>query len=536
MKKPLICLLLLGLSISSAKAQYLFQHLNFLNNIKSEAHLYELEVDFHSSVRPLNKQQMMEVQESSSEDYDSNASWFNRKLWHEHLVQVEEEKYAISIDPLVNFQLGLEGGEEAYRYINMRGFLLEGRIGKNLTFYSTFLENQGRFADYISHYAARRHVIPGQSSPVRGFGEGGYDFGFVAAEVSYNPNEFFVFTAGQGRNFLGEGYRSMLLSDGAFSYPFFRIETTFWKFKYVNLWTQMYDLRPDAMITPENFARKYLSSHYLSININSRLNFSVFESIVVGDTSQMEGLDASFLNPIIFYRPVEFAVGSRNGNALLGAAFSYKTFNKQMLYGQFVLDEFQLSSIIAQEGSWVNKYGFQLGYKWYDAFQVMGLFQRMEYNTARPHTYQHREILTNYAHYGSPLAHPWGANFHEIIYQAIYQKNRWEGDLQFNFGRMGADASGSNWGSDVYLSYESREQDLGNEIAQGVSANYFYLQARAAYLINPASNLKLELGIRYRNFSPQVGENVKTSAMLNQESSMLIFGLRTEMFNRYYDL
>jgi hypothetical protein len=534
--KNLLILFFLFFSAGTVDAQYLFQHINSLNNIKEEADVYRKKTDIHSSIRPLNRRQFEESSSDISPDSNKEASWFNRKAWHEHLVQVEDEKYAITIDPLVNFQLGLEQNEEAYRYMNTRGYLIEGRIGKNLSFYSTFLENQGRFSDYMSQYASRRRVIPGQSSPIRGFGEGAYDFGYVAGEVTYNPNEFFVFTAGQGRNFFGEGYRSMLLSDGSFSYPFFRIETTFWRFKYVNLWTQMYDIRNSAAISPENFARKYLSSHYLSININSRLNFSVFESIMMGDTSQQEGLDASFLNPIIFYRPVEFAVGSTNGNALLGAAFSYKTFDKQLLYGQFVLDEFQLSSILAQEGSWVNKYGFQLGYKWYDAFNIKGLFQRLEYNTARPHTYQHREVLTNYAHYGSPLAHPWGANFHEVIYQAIYQQSRWEGDLQFNFGRMGADAAGSNWGSDIYLSYESREQDLGNEIAQGVNASYFYLQVRAAYIVNPVSNLKLELGIRYRNFTPEVSEGVITTSMLNQESAMLIFGLRTEMFNRYYDL
>jgi hypothetical protein len=535
MRSLLICLLLI-LTTRTVEAQYLYQHINSLNNSKEEGDIYRKENNVHSSIRPLNRRQIDTVISTSAQDSYESKSWLNRKAWHEHLVQVEEEKYAITIDPLVNFQLGFEQGEEAYRFMNTRGYLIEGRIGKNLSFYSTFLENQGRFANYISQYASRRRVIPGQSSPVRGFGEGGYDFGYVSGEVSYNPSEFFVFTAGQGRNFFGEGYRSMLLSDGSFSYPFFRIETTFWRFKYVNLWTQMYDIRGSAAVSSGNFARKYLSSHYLSININSRLNISVFEAIMVGDTSQQEGLDASFLNPIIFYRPVEFAVGSTNGNALLGAAFSYKTFDQQMLYGQFVLDEFSLSPLLAQEGSWVNKYGLQLGYKWYDAFNVEGLFQRLEYNGARPYTYQHREVLTNYAHYGSPLAHPWGANFHELIYQAIYQHNRWEGDLQFNFGRLGADAAGSNWGSDIYLSYNSREQDLGNETAQGISANYFYLQARAAFLINPASNLKFELGIRYRNFSPEVTEGVKTTSMLNQESAMLIFGLRTEMFNRYYDL
>ena len=147
----------------------------------------------------------------------------------------------------------------------------------------------------------------------------------ASGELTYTPDNIFSITLGQGRNFFGEGYRSMMLSDAAFNYPFLRIETTFWKVKYTNLWAQLYDVRPEAQLsTNGGYAKKYLSSHYLSINLTTRWNLSFFEAIVVGDTAQQEGVDISFFNPIIFYRPVEFAVGSQSGNALLGLGTSYK--------------------------------------------------------------------------------------------------------------------------------------------------------------------------------------------------------------------
>lgn len=522
--------LLLACSLSG---QFHYQHLNQFRYLNQEAELYRLDREVHTSIRPLMR---AEVDSGPTFTQVPNKGWWHRKWWHESLVQVEDPKYAIRIDPVVNLQLGGEMGEEDYRYINTRGYLLEGRIGQKFTFFSAFQENQARFADYIHHYAGQRRVVPGQSSGVRGFGTGGLDYTYIEGQISYQPNEFFAFTAGQGRNFFGEGYRSMLLSDGQFSYPFFRIETSFWKFRYVNLWAQMYDVRRAAQVSQGNYARKYLSSHYLSINITPRLNLAVFEAIVFGDTTQMEGLDVSFLNPIIFYRPVEFAVGSFNGNALLGGALSYKTFEKQQAYAQFVLDEFQLSSILAQEGSWVNKYAWQFGYKMYDAWGVKGLFQRLEYNAARPYTFSHREVLTNYAHYGSPLAHPWGANFHEFIFHTLWQGKRWGMSAQFNFGRTGADRRGENWGSDVYLPYETREQDLGNDFAQGVSGNYFFAQLGGSYLINPSSGLRFELGYRYRNFRPDEAISGNTTPMLNQESALFFLGLRTDLFNQYYDL
>ncbi|MDZ7846829.1 MAG: hypothetical protein U5L96_08690 [Owenweeksia sp.] len=185
------------------------------------------------------------------------------------------------------------------------------------------------------------------------------------------------------------------------------------------------------------FAKKYVASHYLSVNVTKRWNLSFFESIILGDTAQQRGIDVSFFNPIIFYRPVEFAVGSRSGNALLGFASSYKLADGLPLYGQFTLDEFNLEAFARQRGSWLNKYAWQLGLKYYDAFKIKGLFARVEYNGARPYTYAHRYPISNYGHYGQAMAHPWGANFHEALLHLIYQRDRWEVEARYHYGRMG---------------------------------------------------------------------------------------------------
>lgn len=524
--------LLLCAVLGQLSAQYQYRFLNQWQGLQQEAQWYATDQRVHTAIRPLDQWQLDSL--TAEEPLPAAPAgqgfwhWLNRKAFYEQLVKIERPDYALRIDPVVNLQAG-QSKYQPFTYINTRGFLIEGHIGKKLTFYSSFLESQGRFAEYFDREVRLREVVPGQSSKVRSFGEGGHDYGLASGEVTYTPNRFFSFTAGQGRNFFGEGYRSLLLSDAGYNYPFFRIQTKFWRIKYVNLWAQLYDIRPEASRQTGNggFAKKYLSSHYLSINISSRWNLAFFEAIVTGDTLQQQGLDASFLNPVIFYRPVEFSVGSRTGNALMGAQLSYKIEDGMQAYGQFILDEFSIEDLQASNGSWVNKFGWQLGIKDYATLGVEGLFSRLEYNAIRPYTYSHRNVLTNYGHYNQGLAHPYGANFHEFIAQAVYQRGRWEGELQVNYARRGLDPAGANYGGDIFKPYGTRERELGNDIAQGLTANYWYSHLRLAYVLNPASGLKLEAGLRSRRLSGAGSEDLA--------EWWGFWGLRTALFNRYYD-
>ena len=514
--------------------QYQYLRLNHIRNLRAAAELYDKEVDIHSSVGPWDTWEMDSIDDLLSEKWQSSLSfgykkWLWRKAFQEHLVDVSGRNFWLTADPIVNFQLG---DDQGLKYVNTRGFNVEGRLGKKFSFQSSFLENQAQFPDYVSSYIRYRNVVPGQGLQ-RTFRETGFDYGMASGQITYTPDEIFSITAGQGRNFLGEGYRSIFLSDAAFNYPFLRIETTFWKIKYTNLWAQLYDIRDAARVrTDGGYSKKFLSSHYLSINISSRWNLSFFEAIVSGDTAQQNGIDLAFFNPIIFYRPVEFAIGSRTGNAHIGVASSYKLSDGLQAYGQFLLDEFILDRLLEGDGFWANKYAWQLGIKYYNTFGVEGLFTRLEYNGARPYIYSHRNVLTNYAHFGQPLAHPWGANFQEGLLQLVYQRRRWEIEARLHFGVMGLDTNNSNWGGDVYISSNDREMNTGNETGQGVKGSYSCVFLRTAWLVNPASGLKVEVGAQIRSLS---AGSEGTTPFQPGNSSYIFMGLRTEFFNTYYD-
>ena len=123
---------------------------------------------------------------------------------------------------------------------------------------------------------------------------------------------------------------------------------------------------------------------------------------------------------MIFYRSIEQQNGSFD-NSVAGLNFKANVKKQFQVYGQFLLDEFNLTEIRKGSGWWANKFGLQLGAQYVDAFGLKNLDLRLESNRVRPFTYSHRDSVANYTHYNQPLAHPLGANFQEWIGIARYQ-------------------------------------------------------------------------------------------------------------------
>ena len=259
-----------------------------------------------------------------NESLQKNVStWLGRKFWNENLVQIQGEDYWLSLNPILDLQLGKASDIDAsYTYVNTRALNFRGGLGKNLNFTTTVFESQGRFAGYFNDYAetlkpsgGNPAIIPGMGIAKR-FKTDAYDFPLAEANITFAPSKFFDFQLGYGRNFIGDGYRSLFESDGASPYPYFKINTNFWKIKYTNTYMWLKDVRPDVTLE-KTYATKFMANHYLSWNVSNKLNLGFFESVVWTDTNN-RGFDINFVNPIIFYRSVEFSSSSRSGNALLG--------------------------------------------------------------------------------------------------------------------------------------------------------------------------------------------------------------------------
>jgi hypothetical protein len=223
---------------------------------------------------------------------------------------------------------------------------------------------------------------------------------------------------------------------------------------------------------------------------------------------------------------VEFSLGSSD-NALLGLNVSVKLSKTDILYGQLIIDEFFLREIKARSGWWANKHGFQLGFKSYNLFKITGLGFQAEVNYVRPYTYSHGLAIQNYAHFNQALAHPMGANFYEAVSFLRYNKKRFAIEGMVMMAVLGADSSGSNWGGDIFLDYQTpREQELNNKVGQGVKTNLIVSGLKVSYLLYPSINLRIEGGLTLRS---------KTGNNFEENVTMLYFGVRTALGNRYHD-
>ena len=479
--------------------------------------------------------------EAEKKALSKNAeSWGGRKLWDERLVQVQGKDYWFTIDPIFDLQVGKDTDADFNTtYNNTRGIYIQGGLGKNFNFTTSVYESQGRFAQYYNEYAESLKaygpdpaIIPGRGIAKR-FKDDAYDYPVAEAYLSYTPVKFLNIQFGHGKNFIGDGYRSLFQSDVSSPYPFLKLNTKFWKIKYTNTWMWLKDVRPEV-VEDDAFLTKYMANHYLSWNVSKRLNIGLFESVIWSNNNN-RGFDINYLNPIIFYRAIEFETGQGSGNAIVGASAKYKWNNKINLYGQFILDEFSINDIKGGDKSWKNKYGYQIGAKYFNAFNVDNLMLQFEYNRIRPYTYSHNTIVLNYGHTNQPMAHLWGANFSEAIIIGHYNYERWFADAKLIFGVRGIDFNDGtdnySYGGDIYRDYNDRPYNTGVKVGQGIKTNTFNAELQAGYIINPVSNLKLFTNISFRNFSP----NATTATTFKSNTTWFNLGIRTDLFNWYYD-
>src|SRR5690606_22312632 len=137
--------------------------------------------------------------------------------------------------------------------------------------------------------------------------------------LSWQPGSHFHLQVGRGANFWGEGYRSLLLSDASTNYNYFRALTDVWRVKYAFMVGQ-FDNARDFPSRRTPWAGKFSAMHFLSFNVTDWWNIALFEAVVweSEDSAIDRGLDIHYLDPLIFFRPVEYSLGSSD-NSLIGA-------------------------------------------------------------------------------------------------------------------------------------------------------------------------------------------------------------------------
>jgi hypothetical protein len=438
-----------------------------------------------------------------------------------NLVEVNTKDFFLALNPVIYYQMSKESGSNENIFINKRGITLRGIIDNKIGFYTTMSDNQERGPQFFQDRVNTFHAVPGVGfyKPFKGTAVDYFD---ARGYFTFNVAKYIDVQFGYDKNFLGDGYRSLFLSDNANSYLFLKLSTKIWKFDYENIFMELVP-QYETLAGDSLLGRKYAAMHYLSLNLTKWLNVGLFEGITF---ARRNHFDFEYLNPIIFLRYVEGDVGSPD-KAHVGFNYKANFAHHFQAYGQLLLDEFLLGHIFQNDGYWANKYGYQLGLKYVDAFNIKNLDLQFETNRVRPFTYSHYDSITNYTHYNQFLAHPLGANFQEFIGILKYQPvPRWYVNARMIYYYQGLDSGSVNFGSNPMELYTTRTSDYGYYVGTGDKAKCLNASLVISYELK--ENLFLEGTLLFRKYAIESGPGAGTTSLFG-------LGVRWNAARRDYD-
>lgn len=436
--------------------------------------------------------------------------------------EVNTNDFFLALNPVIQYYIGKEANNDQHIFLNTRGVTLRGRIANKIGFAAYITDNQERNPLYVQQFVTARNAVPGGGF-YKQFKSTGYDYFDARGYITANIAKFIDVQFGYDKNFIGNGFRSLFLSDFSAPTLFLKLNTRVWKFNYQNIFMELNHanrLNADKLIP-----KKYAAFHHLDLAITKWLNVGLFEGVIFGRTNHFE---FGYLNPVIFYRSIEQQNGSFD-NAVAGVDAKANVAKKFQFYGQFLLDEFNLTELRRGSGWWGNKYAVQLGAKYVDAFKISNLDLQIETNRVRSFTYSHRDSIANYTHYNQPLAHPLGANFQEWIGIARFQPApKWFLQAKGIFYVQGKDTGSTSFGSNIFLPniFPYRSMDFGFDIGDAVKGKTAVASLLVSYEWKP--NLFIELNGVIRKENATIISPAKNT-------SVLYFGVRWNMHRRDFD-
>jgi hypothetical protein len=470
----------------------------------------------NTSLRPFNESESIIDSILYYSNNSNDKSFFIRKLLYENTIVFKDAKHALIINPIIDFRYNSDNGRPGY--LNTRGINIFGKLSNKIWFSTSFYENQGVFPEHIKRYYSKYGVLPGYNR-VKSFKTNAYDFAKAHGKFTYQPIKNLSFTLGTDNNFIGDGYRSLLLSDYSTPYFFIKSSYKYKKLSFNHIISQVLNPNYNNIMGVEQnwrlntyYPSKYISYNYLTWHPTKDIQIGFFEAIIFDAQNPDKTWNYNALNPLIFANTIQFGYNDSN-NALTGINFSYQNSKYGVLYSQFLID-----NISYNNSDYENRLAYQLGYKTFNFGNVKNLYLQIEFNHVDILTYSHENPTQHYGHFNQSLAHPAGSGFNEYLAIISYQIHRIEFLSKLNY--LEYKYSGSFDNKNIFNQSEFLEPNLiiyhPNKI--------LYFDSQIIIHINPLINLQAFGGIVIRKEFYE-----------NTNNTFIQFGVRTSLRTNYYD-
>lgn len=419
----------------------------------------------YSAVKPV----LIPLDEVLAPKKDSlnTLQWLKKHFFVDDFLKFSSDVHNIAINPICHFQRTFnrsESSDNKTYFLNTRGFEAYGRLGKRIYFNTEFYENQARFTRYEDSIINVMHGIPGQ-----GFGKAfkadGKDWAMVFGHISVDVNNNITVTLGNGKNFIGSGYRSVILSDLSFNYPFLRTDLKFGNFYYYVLWGYM---QSDHWLyfTKGETRYKFASYHVAGWKPSHKLELSVVEGVMWknhNDDGIYKYSPNALMGVPILGIPL-MSYGFNNDNRVqIGFDVNYNPIKNFKLYGQY---NYQGDNSQVSDEAF---YGIQAGIHWFDftfgTIDGLNTHLQLEYNYSNIDGGSNSSDFWNY---GYPLTTPnvvdngfgetiLAANieYRRIVAEGMWQHTNWSDRKSFTLRYMLNPKTKWN----IYLTMQQRTVD-----------------------------------------------------------------------------
>ena len=309
------------------------------------------------------------------------GQWCKEHFFETNFITAEKNDCSININPLFIFEARKMKGDDTSSLFtrNTRGIEAFGKLGGHIAYYTSFYENQGGFFAYEKEYIEKYDVIPGQGHG-KEFKETQLDWAWVTGQIYVYANRNLEFVLGHGKNFIGHGYRSIILSDQAFNYPYVRSQVTLFdrKLFFNSIWAQTQSWNHDSDFVSNNHT--FHNAVYNVLGWNPQV---------------LRGVNLSLIHGIAWKK-------SQKSN-FLAADLRVSPFRELNIYAQTRYDK---------DNNPDKKFGYQAGFEIFDVFELSKIYYfrnvlkwhiQAEYNSNPLTGLNPLQDQCSFSHYSEPL-------------------------------------------------------------------------------------------------------------------------------------
>lgn len=401
-------------------------------------------------------------------------SWWPTWLYPQgrHLLEIDAGPLTINFDP-VFYRSRMVANDDTLNEsdrlnVDTNGFLLWGTVGNYFGYYTDVRDTR--------EWGRQNYPRGNTTSEGLGFVQGNGEQIYHDETLAYLlfSHNYVNIQFGKDSNVWGPGYRGQLfLSNYPTSYDQFKLQLVSdrIKYTYVLAWLKHYT----SDYFKGNPVTKMMATHRLEFAPHPIIDIGLHSGVIYADRS----FEPAYANPVMFFRSAEHYLGDTD-NAVMGLDFELKAVKNTKLYGELFLDDLTTSKL--GTGFYGNKYGFTAGLFYVDVLGLSNFDIRAEVTAIRPFVYSHKDTVTTYAHFTTPLGHPNGPNSKSFVVKAQYRlSRRFMFDLSFEKYRFGANSMALNVGRDPFRPRNYLTDPEAIHLLDGVRHDIQTIRAHAEY-------------------------------------------------------